>query len=120
MLISRTARLKVAYMSVQSVLIMLTLARWMAIADAVPRIGTIVRTLRQATTVLTELALVFLMMALPIGVSLIMTVGARVEDFSSPHKMLQRLGEESVACMPLQLVTTCLVAIIFCTCDCRC
>lgn len=85
-------------MSLQSVLVILTLARWMAIAADVPRIGTIVRTLRQATTVLTELALVFLMIGLPIGISLIMTVGSRVEAFSSPHKMLQQLGEESIAC----------------------
>lgn len=98
MMISRTARLRVVYMSIQSVLVILTLARWMAIASAVPRIGVIVRTLRQAATVLTELTLVFLMMALPIGISLIMTVGSRVEDFSSPHKMLQRMGEESIAC----------------------
>lgn len=97
-LVARTARLKVVYVSLQSVLIILTLARWMAIADAVPRVGVIVRTLRQATTAFTELSLVFLLIGLPIGVSLVMTVGARVEAFSTPHKMLQQLGEESIAC----------------------
>eukprot|EP00892_Ulva_mutabilis_P002646 jgi/Ulvmu1/12382/UM009_0028.1 len=100
-LVARTAQLKVVYVSLQSVLVILTLARWMAIADAVPRVGTIVRTLRKATTAFAELSLVFLMLGLPIGISLVMTVGARVEAFSSPHKMLQQLGEESIACAPV-------------------
>jgi hypothetical protein len=95
-LIRRACELSVAYRTLQATVILLSLVKWVSLARDIPQVSLFIQAFMDASLVLLELALVFLVVGLAIGSTLLFLIGGMAAEWSSVHKMVSRLGEEAL------------------------
>ena len=73
----------------QGAVVVLTVAHWVGLALELPCIGGLVRIMAHAAPALTDLAIVWAAVTIPLSIEAIITVGSKVKEFSSIEDMLR-------------------------------